>query len=116
MDRGVEKFGVLRETRLARNGRPPVLVSVTITAPLPLPTVWEPKVRLVLSIVTPGDPTAPTPNRLIRCGLPGALSVMVMLPVRKPVARAVKVKLTTQDAPAAREVPQVLDCEKSPAA
>ena len=41
-------------------------------------------------------------------GLPVALSVMVMAPVRVPVAVGVKVTLMEQLAPAAREAPQVL--------
>jgi hypothetical protein len=44
------------------------------------------------------------------CGLPLVLSVMVIAPVRVPVAVGVKVTLMVQFAPAATEVPQVLVC------
>jgi len=42
------------------------------------------------------------------------LSVTVTEPVREPVAVGVKVTLIVHDALAARLVPQVLVCEKSP--
>ena len=42
------------------------------------------------------------------------MSVTVMEPVREPVAVGVKVTLIVQDELAARLVPQVLVCEKSP--
>ena len=42
------------------------------------------------------------------------MSVTVMEPVREPVAVGVKVTLTVHDELAARLVPQVLVCEKSP--
>ena len=48
------------------------------------------------------------PVRLTVCGLPVALSVMVMVPGWLPVAVGVKVTLMVQLAPAATEVPQVL--------
>lgn len=47
--------------------------------------------------------------------MPGeALSVTVNVPVRDPLATGLKVTVTVQLAPAAREVPQASDCEKSP--
>src|SRR5205807_10115469 len=64
--------------------------------------------------LTPG--AAPVPVRLTDCGLPAALSVMVIAPVRVPVAVGVKVTLMAQLAPAATDVPQVLVCMKSPLA
>ena len=42
------------------------------------------------------------------------MSVTVMEPVREPVAVGVKVTLIVHDELAARLVPQVLVCEKSP--
>src|SRR5437667_426111 len=59
---------------------------------------------------------APVPVMLTMCGLPAALSVMVIAPVRVPVAVGVKVTLMAQLAPAATDVPQVLVCMKSPLA
>ena len=49
----------------------------------------------------------PVPVRLIVCGLPDALSVMLTLPVRVPVAVGVKVTLMLQLPPAATDAPQV---------
>ena len=47
-------------------------------------------------------------------GLLVALLVMVSVPVRVPDAVGRKLTFTVQDAPAAMDVPQVLDCRKSP--
>lgn len=51
---------------------------------------------------------APVPLRATLCGEPVALSVMVRLPFRVPVAVGVKVTEIVQLAPAATLVPQVL--------
>jgi hypothetical protein len=59
---------------------------------------------------------APVPVREMLCGLPEALSVTLMLPVRVPDAVGVNVTLITQFAPAASELPQVLASAKSPVA
>lgn len=49
------------------------------------------------------------------CGLPlAALSAIVSAPVRVPVVVGVKATFSVQLAPAARDVPQLLLCEKSP--
>ena len=50
------------------------------------------------------------PVRLMLCGLLAALSVMVIAPVRVPVAVGVKVTLMVQLPAAATNVPQVLVC------
>src|SRR2546429_7618317 len=63
-----------------------------------------------------GAGALPVPDGLPVCGLPAALSVMVIAPVRVPVAVGVKVTLMAQLAPAATDVPQVLVCMKSPLA
>ena len=49
----------------------------------------------------------PLPERLMTCGLPLALSVMVTAPVRVPVAVGVKVTLIVQLFPVATPVPQL---------
>ena len=54
------------------------------------------------------------PVRLTACGLPAALSVIVIEPVLLPAAVGVKVTLKAQFAPAAKLDPQVLSCAKSP--
>jgi hypothetical protein len=56
------------------------------------------------------------PLRLTVCGLPLALSVMLSVPVREPVAVGVKVTLIVQVALAATLVPQLLVWAKSPLA
>ena len=56
------------------------------------------------------------PVRFTTCGLPGALSVMLTVPVRVPVCVGVKVTLMMQLAPLASELPQVLVWAKSPLA
>lgn len=99
---------------LTVNGMFPVLVSITAWPALELPTVWAGKVKLPGETVTPE--AALVPFRTIACGLLGAPSVMVMLPIRAPVAVGVKVMLTAQAVCTARLVPQVLLWAKSPLA
>ncbi len=59
-------------------------------------------------------PGIDSPERLTVCGLPKALSLMVSVPVRVPVAVGVKVTVIEHTPPAARLLPQLLDWEKSP--
>src|SRR6266852_8238343 len=61
-------------------------------------------------VITGPAAAAPVPLEVSMCGLPGALSVIVTVPVRVPVAVGVKVTLIVQLALAAKEVPQVLLC------
>jgi hypothetical protein len=91
----------------------PVLLRVTGCAALVVPRVWAPNVRLVA--VRLSDAPPPVPVRLTACGLPEAESLTLSPAVRVPGAVGVKVRLIVQLAPAARELPQVLDCAKSPA-
>src|SRR2546427_11379364 len=77
----------------------PVLLSVTLCAALVVFTSWLANVRLVGERLTKG--AVPVPVRLTMCGLPAALSVMVIAPVRVPVAVGGKVTLMVQLAPAA---------------
>ena len=64
-----------------------------------------PKVRLVGESVTAGVFGAvPVPVKLTTCGLPPALSLIVMEPVRVPVAVGVKVTFIVQVALIAREL------------
>src|SRR5581483_5132910 len=89
----------------------PLLVKVTDCAVLVVPTAWLLNVRLVLDKLTAGAPLlVPVPVNVIDCGLPLALSVMLILPVRVPVAVGEKVTLMLQLAPAANEAPQVWVC------
>ena len=61
-----------------------------------------------------GPVLVPVPVRLTDCGLPLALSAMVIAPLRVPVAVGVKVTMIVQLPPAATELPQVLFWAKSP--
>jgi hypothetical protein len=90
----------------------PVLLRVTLWAGLLVPTVLDPNVRLEVERVATG--ANPVPDRLALCGLPAALSVTVMVPVRVPVAAGANVTWIEQFAPGARVVPQVVVFEKSP--
>ncbi len=86
----------------------PVLESVTFWLPLVVPTFRAAKVMLVRDRLTTGAP--PVPVRLMVCGLPAALSVMLTEAVRVPVAVGVNVTEIVQLALAASEAPQVLVC------
>src|SRR5258706_15082825 len=88
----------------------PLLLRVIACAALVVPPVCEAKVRLVGLRAAEGPTAVPVPVRLAVCGLPAALSVTVIVPVRVPAAVGVKVTLMVQFAPAATEVPQVLVC------
>ena len=56
----------------------------------------------------------PVPLSATACGLPGALSEMLMLPLRVPPAVGLKVTLIVQLAPSLTLLPQLFVCEKSP--
>src|SRR5439155_5880093 len=58
--------------------------------------------------------TVPVPESDTLCGLPEALSVMVSVPVRDPMAEGINVTLIEQLAPAATLVPQPFVWAKSP--
>lgn len=60
-----------------------------------------PKLRLVGFSVTPGAETVPVPDNATLCGLPVALSAIVTLALRLPVAEGVKVTPIAQLLPAA---------------
>jgi hypothetical protein len=81
----------------------PMLVRVTVLAALVVPTVTEPKLRLV----TDNLAVVPIPLRGTNWGLPLALSVTLREALRAPVAVGLKVTLIVQLAAAANEAPQV---------
>jgi hypothetical protein len=92
----------------------PVFVSVTVCAALVVPTFWLAKVSETgerLAVVVDG---VAVPVRPTVCGLPGALSLTLKLPVRVPDAVGVNVTLMAQFPPAARELPQLSVSAKSP--
>ena len=88
----------------------PELVTVTVWAALVVPIVCLPKFRLVGDTLTDAEPPpellTPLPVRLRIWGLFGALSEMLTVPVRVPVAVGVKMTVIEQLLPAASELPQ----------
>ena len=72
-----------------------------------------PKLRLVGEKLIPGA-VVPVPVRATVCGLPVALSVTVIAPVRAPAAVGVKITEIVQLAAGATDAPQVLVWLKSP--
>jgi len=90
----------------------PTLVSVTVLGVLVVPTFVAGKATLVADNLT----SVPTPVKLMVWGLSLALSVIVTLPVRVPMAVGVKVTAMVQLRPIRTELPQVLVSLKSPLA
>ena len=84
----------------------PLLVSVTGCAALVLPTACDPKVKFDADSATTG--ATPVPVRATVCGLPVALSAIVIVPASLPEAVGPKLAEIVQLAPAARLEPQVL--------
>lgn len=93
----------------------PVFETVTVFALLVFPTLRVAKLRLVGVRLTAGAVVedVPVPLKLTVCGLPLALSVIVMAPVRVPVAVGVNVTLITQGVVGVRELGHEL-AAKSP--
>jgi hypothetical protein len=81
----------------------PTFVSVTVMAALVVPTVTDPKFKLVGKSFA----VVPIPLRLTFCGLPAALSLTLSAALRVPVVVGLNVILIEQLAPAASELPQV---------
>src|SRR5260370_42452234 len=93
----------------------PLLVIVTGSAGLALPTKRPLKTKLTGESVIAGA-VIPRPLSETVCGLPMALSVKVMEPLRVPTAVGVKVTKMVQLPRAARLLPQLLVWAKSPLA
>ena len=91
----------------------PALFRVIPWGRLLTPTGSAPMLRLSEERLGSGPP--PLPVRLTAWGLPEASSVMVRAAERGPNTVGWKITLIAQLAPAASELPQVLDSEKSPA-
>ena len=62
----------------------------------------------MVMVMVAGVATCPVPLRLTVCGLPGALSVTLSVPVRAPAEVGEKVALIVQLLPAAKVAPQLL--------
>jgi hypothetical protein len=97
----------------------PLFVNVTACMPLVLPTFCEANVSDTGASVTAGVfAAAPVPARPTACGLPVALSAMLTLAARAPVAVGLNVTLIAQFAFAASVAGltgHVFVCAKSPA-
>lgn len=92
--------------RIIVTATPPVSVKVTACVELDVPMTWEPKVSEFGLMLSCG--ARPVPVRLTTCGLPGASSVMVIVPVLAPPAVGAKITDTMQFAAAARSCGHVL--------
>jgi hypothetical protein len=114
----VERFGAPAQSNATVPVNPFMGVMVTLKLSVP------PAVTFCV-VVGPVSPKSggfvPVPVSVTVCGLPAALSVMVKVPARAPVAVGVNVTLITQFAPAAsvagligQAVAPVLVCAKSP--
>jgi hypothetical protein len=90
----------------------PVLLTVTVWAVLVVPTDCAAKVRLEEVRLTTGPD--PVPDKPIACGLPTALSAILIAAERLPTAAGVNVTVTVQSTPAVNVPGQVLVSEKSP--
>lgn len=97
------------EATLSAVGR--LFVTVTVFAVLDVPTDSFPKERLAGETFAC---TTPVPVSDTVCGLLLALSVTVRVPVSVPSTAGVNATLIVHFAPAAKDVPQVFVCEKSP--
>jgi hypothetical protein len=96
------------------NAALPVFMSVTDCDPLVVFNAWLAKITLELERLTAGagvPPLPPVPRRVMDCGLPEALSVIVTEAVRVPFAVGLNVTLMVQfPLLADNEFPQLLVC------
>ena len=83
---------------------------VAVFSPLTLLVVDPPGEVPIVRVGTP------VPASVTVCGVVGALSVTVSVPVREPVAEGVKRTVIVHEVPAARLAPQAFVSEKSPVA
>jgi hypothetical protein len=82
----------------------PVFCNATLLVALVVPTVWFPK----FSPVGVSFRNVPFPVSATVCGLPGALSVTTIVPLRAPEAVGEKTTVIVQLAPGLRLPPQSL--------
>src|SRR5439155_22679392 len=87
----VSPKSALAETPDMLSGPLPVFWSATSCAGLVVPTNWASKVSLDGARLTTGPGGVPVPESGTLCGLPEALSVMVSVPVRDPMAEGANV-------------------------
>jgi antitoxin (DNA-binding transcriptional repressor) of toxin-antitoxin stability system len=92
----------------------PVFCTVTDWLGLVWPATVVPNARLDGDAESDGPGAVPVPVRPALTGPFGSLVETVSVPLRDPLAFGEKVTLTVQLAPAARLVPQLFVCAKSP--
>ena len=103
------------------------LLQVTVTGPLNPPEGANDNAKLadcpaetVAEVEPPGGTemvmSVPSPDKVTACGLPGALSEIVMAPARAPVAVGVNVTVIMQEELAGTPLAQVSVSAKSPLA
>jgi hypothetical protein len=91
----------------------PAFVRITLCEALVVPTRWSAKVMLDFESETAGA-VVPVPVRPMVCGLPGALFVSLIVPLRVPPTVGENATLIEQLALAARLLGQVFVSAKSP--
>src|SRR5262249_16605674 len=89
----------------------PLLLSDSVCVPV-VSTIVSPNVRFGGESAT--VPMPPLPDNGTICGLSGASSVNVRVPLRAPMPLGVNVTLTVQPAPGASDPPQPFDWANSP--
>jgi len=103
---------------MARNSSvmPPLLSMLTWRPTLAVPATCDPKAMLAgLRLMFATGGSDPAPDRAMVCGLPEALLLTRMVPVRLPASSGVNVTVKLHEAPAASDEPHVVDEAKSPA-
>lgn len=93
----------------------PVLFTMIACGLLGVPMVCVANVKELGLTDIAGVGVKPVPVMGTVCGLPAALSAMLMLAEREPLALGVKVANIVHDPPARTEEPQLLLCAKSAA-
>ena len=90
-------------------GRLQTLVRVMVCGKLLVPTTWSGNISIL------GDKSAaiPTPVRIMQCGLPGALSLMLTVDFRAPLADGENLTSISQLPPGAIGLVQLLIWTKS---
>src|SRR3984893_8248449 len=94
-------YCTLAATLVTVRGAEPVLVSVTVCGELVVLSAWLAKANLAEERLTTGATAKPVPVRLICCGLPMALSLIVTVPVLVPAVVGEDMMLIVQLPPAA---------------
>jgi hypothetical protein len=96
------------ETLVTLKDALPVLVKVTDWAAPAAPTAWLANASEVVERLAAQAAAVPVPEKFTFCSLVLALSVIVKVAVREPLADGLKMTWTEHVAPAASDLPQVV--------